>query len=86
MWTHGGFELNCELNVSHGFPFVESGHVVDDGPPLPTCQKDVQQCGGVWSGVYCHENLVFFLSTVSRCGSVLSRLPGDLVLSRQYGS
>ena len=35
MWTHGGVELNCELNMSHGFPFVESGYKVNDGPGYP---------------------------------------------------
>ena len=33
--THGGVELNCELNVSHGFLFVESGYKVNDGPGYP---------------------------------------------------
>ena len=34
-WTHGGVELNCELNMYHGFPFVESGYKVNDGPGYP---------------------------------------------------
>ena len=46
-------------------------------------------CATMWTGlvsVYCHESLVLLLPTVSRCGSVLTRLPGDPVLSRQYRS
>ena len=35
-WTRGGVELDCELNVSYGFSFVESG-CVDD------------RCGRVWT-------------------------------------
>ena len=41
----------------------------------------------MWTGLvslFCHETLVLLLSTVSRCGSVLARLPGDPILSRQY--
>ena len=35
VWTHGGVEVICELNRSHGFPFVGSGYVVNDGPGYP---------------------------------------------------
>ena len=34
-WTRGGVELNCELNVSYVFSFVETGCVVDDRPSYP---------------------------------------------------
>ena len=34
-WTRDGVELNCELNVSYVFSFVESGCVVDDRPSYP---------------------------------------------------
>ena len=34
-WTHGGVELNCELNVSHGFSFVEACYIFNDGPSYP---------------------------------------------------
>ena len=33
--THGGVELNCELNVSHGFSFVEACYILHDGPSYP---------------------------------------------------
>ena len=39
VWTHGGVELNCELNVSQGFFLVESGYVVDDGPGYPRVRR-----------------------------------------------
>ena len=35
MRTRGGVELNCELNVSYVFSFVESGCTVDDTPSYP---------------------------------------------------
>ena len=82
-WTRGGVELDCELNVSYGFSFVESGCVDDDRPSYPR----VKGCAPMWTGMdcgYCHENLVLLLSTVSRCGGVLAWLPGGPVLSRQY--
>ena len=82
-WTRGGVELNCELNVSYVFSFVETGCVVDDRPSYPR----VKGCAPLWTGlvcVFCHETLVLLLSTVSCCGSVLASLPGDPVLSRQY--
>ena len=34
-WTLGGVELNCEPNVSYGFPFVASGCTVNDKPSYP---------------------------------------------------
>ena len=34
-WTRGGVELNCELNVSYVFSFVESGCAVDGRPSYP---------------------------------------------------
>ena len=82
-WTHGGVELNCELNVSHGFSFVESCYIVNDGPVAHVSKG----CATLWTGLVCmysHETLVHLLSTVSRCECVLAWLPGDPVLSRQH--
>ena len=53
---------------------------------LPTCQKDVQQCGGVWSVCTVMKTWSSCCQRCPRCGSVLARLPGDPVLSRQYRS
>ena len=77
---HGGVELNCELNVSHGFFFVESGTTSTTGPVTHVSKGFAT----MWTGlvcVYSHETLVLLLS---RCECVLAWLPGDPFLSRQY--
>ena len=81
----GGVDLDCELNVSYGFSFVESGCAVDVGPSYPRVKGRCNNVDG--SGQFVLScNPVLLLSTVSCCGGVLAWLPGDPVLSRQYRS
>ena len=69
--------------MSHGFSFVESGY---NGPSYPRVKGMRKKVDGSGQCVLFIETLVLLLSTVSRCGSVLARLTGDPVLTRQYRS
>ena len=60
--------------------------MVNDGPGYPRVKGMRNNVDGSGQCVLSCKTLVLVLSTVSRCGSVLARLPGDPVLSRQYRS
>ena len=86
MWTHGGVELNCELNMSHGFPFVESGYIVNDGPGYPRVKGMCTDVDGYGLCVQSWNPGRPAVNCLPQCECVLARLPGDPVLSRQYRS
>ena len=69
-WTRDGVGLNCQLQLSYVFSFVESGCVDDDRPSYPRVKGMCTDVDGFGQCVCSRGTLVVLLSTVSRNVSV----------------